>query len=175
MTASVVVGQTIELREEPRQFIVSSQSSDYPTKSMAFASDDDEPPAYINDLPHHTRDQFSRTRSQQDGDWRNLNAASPVYSLSPSLGCDRSLYAQTAEVPLRPNRRRDPEFGRENASPVSRVLLPVSASIKRPRRAKSSGGNSGKHNWLKNIKSPIGEPHTCLHCLSLWCADRCFV
>lgn len=153
MATSIVAGQTIELREEPRQFIVSSQSSVYPTKSMTFASDDDEPPAYINELPHRTRDQFSRTRSLRDNNWRNLNGV--------SLGRDHGLHVQTTEIPLRPNRRENPEFGRENTSPVSQVMLPIPASNK-PKRAKSSGGNSSKHNWLRNIKSPIGEPHTCL-------------
>ncbi|KAF9645884.1 hypothetical protein BDM02DRAFT_392008 [Thelephora ganbajun] len=157
MSTSIAAGQTVELREEPRQFIVSSQSSVYPTKAMAFASDDDEPPAYINDLPRRTRDHYSRTRTPRDGTRRNLNGIPSVYSPPPSRGRDFGAHAQTTtattEIPLRPNRREDPEFGREEASPTSRVLLPVSANSK-PKRTKSSAGNPAK-NWLRNIKSPI--------------------
>ena len=157
MAASVAVGQTIELREDPREFVVSSQSSMFPSKSAGLASDDDEPPAYINELPLRTRDQFPRVRSPRESTWRSLNVAPSVYSPPPSLGHGYGSSGQTAtpDIPLRPNRRENSEFGRENFSLVSQVLLPASANS-RPRRQKSSDGTSIKH-WLKNIKSPIGE------------------
>ena len=155
----------MEPREGPRQLIVSSQSSVYPTKSVTFASDEDEPPAYVNDVPHRTRDQRSRTRSPWDGNWQTLSGVSPAHLPSSSLGRIGSSRVQTtaAEAPLRPNRRDDPEFGWEDTSPVSQVLLPISANNKL-KRMKSSSGNSwksGKHSWLRNIKSPIGESHAC--------------
>ena len=59
----------------------------------------------------------------------------------------------TKEIPLRPNRREDTEFGREDFYPTSQVFLP---DTKPMGRKKSSGGDSGK-SWLKHIKSPIGE------------------
>lgn len=161
----------MEPREEPRQLIVSSQLSAYPTKSLTFASDEDEPPAYINDVPHRTRDQRSRTRLPWDSNWQTLSGVSPVHLPSSSLGRIGSSRVQTvaAEAPLRPNRREDLEFGWEDTSPISQVLLPASANNKL-RRMKSSGGHSwksGKHSWLRNIKSPIGESH-CVSTLA-WC------
>lgn len=140
--------------EEPRQ--LGSQSSAYPTKSMTFMSDDDEPPAYVNELPR-TRDQYSRTRPPRAYSWRDLGTIPSVYSPPPSRGRDYSPHAPTmaAEVPLRPNRRADPEFG-GGPSPASQVLLPISANS-RPKRTKSSGDGSLGKNWLKNFKSPIGE------------------
>lgn len=154
MTVSLSAGQSMELREEPRQFVASSQSSVYPKSTGFTIDDDDEPPAYINDPPLRTRDQYPRTRSLRDESWRNLNGVSSISSPS----CDHSSNARvvaTAEAPLRPNRREDSEFGRENIPPISQVLLPISAN-KKLTRTKSSGGNSAK-NWLRNIKSPIGE------------------
>jgi len=153
MATSVVAGQTMELREEPRQLVATSQSSAYPAKTAQFASDDDEPPAYMNDPPHRTRDQYSRTRGLQDGNWRGFSGT-PFYSPSPPRDRDLSPSIQIAAgMPLRPNRRDDTDFGREGLSLTSQVLLPVSAN-KRPSRSKSNGGSSTKH-WLRNIKSPI--------------------
>lgn len=160
--ATSIAAQTTELREEPRQFIASSHSSMYPAKAMVFSSDEDEPPAYINDLPYRIRDQYPRTRSPQDGSWRNLNGIHSVYSPLPSVGRDSSLQQSTStsppppppkEIPLIPNRREDTEFGRGQFRPTSQVLSPVSAN-NRPMGKRNPGGNSGKH-WLKNIKSPI--------------------
>lgn len=148
--ASTIAAQSIELREEPRLLITS-----HPTKAMVFASDDDEPPAYITDTPYRTRDQHPRVHAPRGGNWRAVNGTPSVYSPPPSTGHDSSGQQTTKEIPLRPNRRESPELGRETFSPTSQVLLPASAS-NRPRRKKSSGGNSAK-NWLKNIKSPIGE------------------
>jgi len=157
MATSIAGGQAIELREEPRQFVTSSPSSVCPTKAMVFATeDDDEPPAYISDPPSRTRDRCSRVHVPLDGSWRNLNVVPSVYSPPPSRGRDFNSRAQTTtEVPLRPNRREDAEFGREGPTPTSQVLLSASAN-NRPTRAKSNGGNSLK-NWLRNVKSPIGE------------------
>lgn len=158
MAASVAAGQTMELREDPREFIVSSQSSMFPSKSAGLASDDDEPPAYINELPLRTRDQFPRVRSPREGTWRSLNVAPSDCSPPPAIGRANGSHGQTvtADTPLRPNRKENSEFGRENVSLVSQVFLPASAN-NRSRRQKSSDGTSTKH-WLKNIKSPIGEP-----------------
>ena len=156
--ATSVVGQTMELREEPRQFVESSLSYGYPTKPMAFASDDDEPPAYMNDLPHRGHDYPSRTRTR-DGNWRNSPAIPSVYSpQSPQSVRGRDFDIQTVELPLRPNRRDDQEFAR-GPSTASQVFLPISTP-NRPRR-KSSGGNSSK-NWFRNIRSPIGKRLVCL-------------
>jgi hypothetical protein len=149
--ASTIAAQSIELREEPRLLIAS-----HPTKALVFASDDDEPPAYINDTPYRTRDQHPRAHVPRGGNWRAVNGTPSVYSPPPSTGHDSNgQQATTKEIPLIPNRRETSELGREAFSPTSQVLLPASAS-NRPRRKKSSGGNSAK-NWLKNIKSPIGE------------------
>ena len=63
----------------------------------------------------------------------------------------------TKEIPLRPNRREDTEFGREDFYPTSQVFLPDTKPVG---RKKSSGGDSGK-SWLKHIKSPIGEFRPC--------------
>ena len=153
--ATSVVGQSVELREEPRIFIASSHSSMYPTKGMAFAFDEDEPPAYIGDHPTRSRDRYSRTHAR-DGSWRNLPPAPAVYSPPPPRGRDFNPNIQTTELPLRPNRRDDAEFGSENRSPISQVsLLPISAT-NGSTWVKGGGGSPGK-NWLKNIKSPIGE------------------
>jgi len=158
MATSIAAGQTMELRQDPRQFVISTQSSMFPTKSKAFASDDDDPPAYVNDSLPPRRDQYSRTRVR-DGNGLNLLPVASVYSPPPSRGRDFAS-VRTTEVPLRPNRRDDIELGVENRSPTTQVLLPTSANHK-PRRQGSSGGHSGK-NWLRNIKSPIGEPHVYL-------------
>lgn len=146
----------MELREEPRRFIGSTESSTYPTKTMGFGSEEDEPPAYISDPSLRTRDQNARTRLVRDGSWRNFNGSPSAYSPPPTRSRDHNSNSlATAEAPLRPNRRADSEFGREDPPSASRVLLPISANS-RPRRSKSSGKNSAT-NWLKNIKSPIGE------------------
>lgn len=164
--ATSITGQTMELREEPRHFITSYQSSMYPTKAMTFASDDDAPPAYANDLLPRAHDQYSRTHMPRDSSWRNPNTIRSVYSPPPSRNRDYNPHdptAAVAEVPLRPNRRADPEFGGEGLSPASQVPLPAAAN-NRPKRTKSSDKNSGK-NWLKNFKSPIGGSHACLSTL----------
>ena len=156
MAASIAAGQTMELRQDPRQFITSTESSMFPSKAKAFASDDDDPPAYINDSLPPRRDQYSRTRVL-DGNRLNLLPVASIYSPPPSHGRDLASNVRTTEPPLRPNRRDDLELGVENRSPTTQVLLPTSANHK-SRRQGSSGGYSGKH-WLRNIKSPIGEPH----------------
>ena len=156
MAASIAAGQTMELRHEPRQFVTSNQSSTFPSKSMAFASEDDDPPAYIGDTHPLRRDQLPRTRTREG----NLLPVASVYTPPPSRGRDYNSNARKAEPPLRPNRRDDVEFGVDNRPPPSQVMLPISANH-RPRRLASSGGYSGKH-WLRNIKSPIGEPHAYL-------------
>jgi len=164
MTASIAAGQTMELRREPRHFITSTHSSTYPSKSMAFASDDD-PPAYINDPLR--RDYYSRTRAR-DGGLSILPIAS-VYASSPSRMEELNPTVRTTEPPpLRPNRRDDNELGVDSRSPTTQVLLPISANHKLSRHGGSSGGFSGK-NWLRNIKSPIGEPHTRSCLTSLAC------
>ena len=172
MSASIAAGQTMELREEPRQFITSTKSSVFSPKSAGLASDDDEPPAYINDLPLRTRDQFPQARSPLEGNWQSLNMAASVYSPTHSLGQGYSSHGHTgaAEIPLRPNRREDSEFWRENFSLPSQVLLPASANSG-PKRQKSSDGTSIK-NWLMNVKSPIGEPRVFLLPYDLCCPDR---
>lgn len=164
MTGSLAAGQTSEPRQEPRQFVTSTQSSMFPSKSMAFASDDDDPPAYITDSHPLRRDQHPRTRVR-DG---NLLPVASVYTPPPSRGRDYNSNVRKTEPPpppLRPNRRGDMELGVDNRPPTSQVLLPISANH-RPRRLGSSGGHSGKH-WLRNIKSPIGETHTHLLALHL--------
>jgi len=147
--APSVPGQTMELREEPRQFVGSIGSSVYPTKAMGFASDDDddEPPSYMRDLSLRSREQYSRTHA------RKLPRVPSVCSPSPSRGRGFSPNVQTTEPPLTPNRRVDAVFGSGGSPLTSQVLLPVSA-IRRPTKVKSSGGGFGK-NWLKNVKSPI--------------------
>ena len=160
--ASTIAAQTMELREEPRRFVPSQSSMSplspaSPTKAMTFVSDEDEPPAYIND--YRTRDQPSWMRVTSANSWRNFSGIPSVRSPSPTFSGEFSPRQSTPpqkEMPLRPNRREDLEFGKEDISSPSQVLLPVFAS-KKPTRKKSSGGNSGK-NWLRNIKSPIGEP-----------------
>jgi len=160
--ASTIAAQTMELREEPRRFIVSQSSLSplspvspvSPNKPMTFASEEDEPPAYIND--YRTRNHPSWTRVTHASSWRNLGVISSVRSPSPTFSSDFSPRQSTQpqiEMPLRPNRREDTEFGKEDFSSQSQVLLPVFSS-KKPMRKKSSGGNSGK-SWLKDIKSPI--------------------
>jgi len=146
----------MELREEPRRYIrsqssiMSPLSPVSPTKAMTFASEEEEePPAYIND--YRTRNQPPWTRVTRDNSWRNLNEIPSVRSPSPALSSEFS--PPQKEMPLRPNRREDVEFGKEDISSPSQVLLPVFVS-KKPTRKKSSGGNSAK-SWLKNIKSPI--------------------
>ena len=146
----------MELRQDPRQFITSTQSSMFPAKAKGFASDDDDPPAYINDSFPPRRDQYSRTRVR-DGNGLGLLPVASIYSPPPSHGRDPTSTIRTTEPPLRPNRRDDIELGVENRSPTSQVLLPISANHK-SRRLGSSGGNSSK-NWLRNFKSPIGEHH----------------
>lgn len=158
MAASTIAAQTMELREEPRRFIASQSSMSpltpispmSPTKAMVFAADDDDLPEYINDLPYRTRDTPYMSRANRESTWRSFNLVRPS---SPSFSRDSSPPLPTKEMPLRPNRREDVEFGREGAYPVSQVFLPPFAGNK-PARKKSSGGNSGK-SWLKNIKSPI--------------------
>ena len=159
MAVSIAAGQTMELRQDPRQFITSTQSSMFPSKSKGFASEDDDPPAYINDSLPPRRDQYSRTRVR-DGNGLNLLPVASIYSTPPPRGREITSNVRTTELPLRPNRRDDIEVGVENRSPTSQVVLPISANHK-SRRQGSSGGYSGK-NWLRNIKSPIGEPHAYL-------------
>jgi hypothetical protein len=128
----------------------------YPTKAMTPASDDDEPAAYMNDLPIR----YSRTRAR-DANWRNPPTVRSGYSPPPSRGRDITPnFETTTEVPLRPNRRDDVELGMGGLSPRSQAFMPISAA-NRPTRTKSTSGNSRK-NWLKNIKSPIGEPQAYL-------------
>ena len=131
----------------------------FPAKSKPFAPDEDDPPAYINDSLPPRRDQYSRTRVR-DGNGLNLLPIASIYSPPPSRGRDLTSSIRTTDPPLRPNRRDDIEVGVENRSPTSQVLLPISANHK-ARRQGSSGGYSGK-NWLRNFKSPIGEPHAYL-------------
>lgn len=172
MAASTIAAQTMELREEPRRFVTSQSSMSpmspispiSPTKAMVFAADDDDLPDYINDLPYHARDTPYISRAGRESNQRNFNL---VRSPSP-FSRDSSPPRPTKEMPLRPNRREDIEFGREDSYPVSQVFFP-SSTKNRPARKKSSGGNSGK-SWLKNIKSPIGEsrPYTLV---SLLCSS----
>lgn len=135
----------MELREEP------SKSSIYPAKPMAFASYDDEPPSYVNDLPHRARDQYPRTRARDDN-WGNPSAVPLVYTPTSNRGLDFDSGIPSPERPLRPNRRDDLELGGDTRPPISQVSLPTT---NRPAR-KSSGGKSAK-NWLRNIRSPIGK------------------
>ena len=124
---------------------------------MTFASEEDEPPAYINE--HRSRHQSSWTRVTRADSWRHFRGIPSVRSPSPTFSGDFSPQQTTPplkEMPLRPNRRQDVEFGKEDVASPSQVLLPAFIS-KKPTRKKSSGGNSAK-SWLKNIKSPIGEP-----------------
>jgi hypothetical protein len=169
MATSIAAGQSMEVREEPRQFLASSQSFVSPTKSMAFTFDDDEPPAYMNDLPRG-RDRYSRTRAW-DANWRNFDRTASVYSPPPPHSRGLSLNVET-EPPLRPNRRDDPEFGTDGLPLTSQVFLPASANNK-PTKMKSTSEKPGK-NWLRHFKSPIGEPHAICSYLTLWCADRHF-
>ena len=128
-----------------------------PNKAMTFASDEDEPPAYLND--YRTRDQPSWKRVTRGSSWRNFGGIQSVRSPSPTFSSDFSPRQTTPpqkEMPLRPNRREDVEFVKEDVSSPSQVLLPIFTGGK-PMRKKSSGGSSAK-SWLKNIKSPIGEP-----------------
>ncbi|KAF9785071.1 hypothetical protein BJ322DRAFT_1005807 [Thelephora terrestris] len=159
--ASTIAAQTMDLREEPRRYIASqsSMSPMSPTspKAMVFTSEEDEPPLYFNNFPPRALDQPSLSRIDRDSNWRNFNR---VRSPSPSFSRDSSPPPMmTKEIPLRPNRREDIEFGREDFY-TPQVLL----SDTKPRRKKSSGGDSGK-NWLKNIRSPIGELRQCCSCL----------
>lgn len=152
----------MELREEPRRFVASQSSMTplspvSPNKAMTFASDEDEPPAYLND--YRTRDQPSWKRVTRGSSWRNFGGIQSVRSPSPTFSSDFSPRQTTPpqkEMPLRPNRREDVEFVKEDVSSPSQVLLPIFTGGK-PMRKKSSGGSSAK-SWLKNIKSPIGEP-----------------
>lgn len=156
MSTSIPAGQTIELGEGPRHVGITSQSSAYVTKVVPFASDDEEPPAYMTDFPLRPRDQHPRTRGLQDNNWRGFSVIPSVYSPPPSRHRDLSPNANTTrEMPLRPNRRDDIELGREGVTLTSQVLLPVSAN-NRPTRMRSTGGGSAK-NWFKNIRSPIGK------------------
>lgn len=167
--ASTIAAQTMELREEPRRFIVSQSSLSplspvspvSPNKPMTFASEEDDPPAYIND--YRTRNHPSWTRVTRASSWRNLSGIPSVRSPSPTFSGEFSPRQSTQpqkEMPLRPNRREDTEFGKEDFSSQSQVLLPVFSS-KKPMRKKSSGGNSGK-SWLRDIKSPIGKTRPCI-------------
>ena len=176
---STIAALTMELREEPRQFVGSHMSmsvmspvtpiSPIPTKAMTFASEEDYP-VYIHDLPYRVRDQNSRALAPRDNNWRNfggIRSSSP--KSSPSFSRDSSP-PPTKETPLRPNRREDVEFGRGDPFPTSHVLLPSSVNDKVARK-KSSGGKSGKI-WLKNIRSPIGTSPAHMFPYQ-WITNRC--
>lgn len=173
MAASIAAGQTMELREEPRQLVTSTESI-FPTKGMAFASDyDDEPPAYVTDFSVRGRDQPPRPRPR-DGNGRShgLPHVVSIYTPPPSRGRDFNSNPRTTEPPLRPNRRDDLESGGDGHWPTSQVMLPASANNKPKPRRGSSGANSAK-SWFKNIRSPIGESPTNLF-MSGPCANSCF-